>query len=582
MERLKSLIKSKPKILAILVVLMTLSLPFIINQILKEQDIRQGAQTLDPVTITYSPLTQTIAVNQKFNVQLIIDTKSYDISAIEGYLKYDSSKITLSKVEATDSPFTVIQGEQINDNGMIAQQIIAYNNSANTITGSDKVFATVIFVGKAPGTTQISFGAPSNGSFNIAASGISGSIPTNPQELPTYTIVEDCTTLATGRPDACYCTSNSQCASNDCRSSLNGPTPLPGGNQSSNICWPNVQSNSNLTSPTPTNNSTTFNYNGGKDHCRPTVKSCESSLNESEVPNSSCSSYLGVNARVCRTSGYPPVTNSLLSECSTLSPDGYVRYCIPDGREIPAGWTAVSSGDEACTDYNGVASKCYKSTFLASNSNQTQNPSTTSSPSTTPYPANTVYPTPTNNPGETYIKFSFQLPGIGIGSANLGLNSTPLDSQRSAWITVLDYANNTIVNNKQGIATYNSTSGKYEGSIGLGSTFAPTPTLIPALSDKFIIKIKVNNSLYKRIPGIATIHYGIQNNLTPEVELVSGDLNGDNTLGIIDWTFMIACVKNETSCTENIKKLADLNNNGSVDEIDVQILQRGFALREGD
>jgi hypothetical protein len=64
--------------------------------------------------------------------------------------------------------------------------------------------------------------------------------------------------------------------------------------------------------------------------------------------------------------------------------------------------------------------------------------------------------------------------------------------------------------------------------------------------------------------------------------LISGDLNNDNTLGIIDWTYMIACVKNEAACTSAIRGLADLNDNGSVDEIDVQILQRGFALRDGD
>jgi hypothetical protein len=125
--------------------------------------------------------------------------------------------------------------------------------------------------------------------------------------------------------------------------------------------------------------------------------------------------------------------------------------------------------------------------------------------------------------------------------------------------------------------TYVPQSSSYFGQFPLGTTF---PTGV------YTAKIKVNNALYRSLVGSMQITGGVTNASTiwtgTPRNLISGDLNNDNTLGIIDWTYMIACVKNEAACTSAIRGLADLNDNGSVDEIDVQILQRGFALRDGD
>ncbi len=203
----------------------------------------------------------------------------------------------------------------------------------------------------------------------------------------------------------------------------------------------------------------------------------------------------------------------------------------------------------------------------------------TPSPTPTPIPTATLAPTATPIPGNKRVKFNVQLPGIGNGSTNLGLNATPLHPQRTANIVFLNSQNATVANTT-GTLTFGSgdpgETGRYSGIIDIGKV----GTALPA--GTYNAKIKFENTLFRTIPGTIQI---VDDAAEPEanmVSLISGDLNNDNTLGIIDWTFMIACIKSESSCTDEIKALADLNDNGSVDERDVQILQRGFALRDGD
>lgn len=198
----------------------------------------------------------------------------------------------------------------------------------------------------------------------------------------------------------------------------------------------------------------------------------------------------------------------------------------------------------------------------------------TSSPTLTP--TATLFPTPTLAPNDTAINVNIALPGIGNGASNLGLNATPIHPQRTATLKLYDNTNAN-VKTVDAVMTYAPQSSSYLGQFPLGATL---PTGV------YTAKIKVDNTLFRTLIGSMQITSGIANTSTiwtgTPRNLISGDLNNDNTLGVIDWTYMIACVKNEAACTTEIRRLADLNDNGAVDEIDVQILQRGFALRDGD
>lgn len=199
--------------------------------------------------------------------------------------------------------------------------------------------------------------------------------------------------------------------------------------------------------------------------------------------------------------------------------------------------------------------------------------SPTPTPTPTPIPTATLAPTATPVPGSSVLNLKIQLPGIGNGATNLGLNSTPIRPQRLGTVEILT-AQNVASMTANGTFTYNSSTSVYEGQFSLGNNLP---------SSAYNVRVKIDNTLKKVLPGQIQINAGQTANQTvPPVSLISGDLNNDNTLGIIDWTFMIACIKNESACTSSVRSLADLNDNGSIDERDVQILQRGFAIRDGD
>jgi hypothetical protein len=61
--------------------------------------------------------------------------------------------------------------------------------------------------------------------------------------------------------------------------------------------------------------------------------------------------------------------------------------------------------------------------------------------------------------------------------------------------------------------------------------------------------------------------------------LISGDVNSDNQLNLVDYNIFLTCFGNK-QC--NTKTQADLNMDGKVDEVDLNILYDQFATRQGD
>lgn len=412
----------KPIVLGVLAVL-ALSIPIVVAQVLKQQDLRQHAAAGDPVTLSLSPASASKNINDEFDVQLLINTNTNDISAIDGYLKYDDTKLQLMSKTA-GVPYTEIDGTLTDYSPSTGghtkvQEIILYNQTATLVTGPDQIAATFHFKAIANGVAGMYFGTiDSSKTLKIAASSFTGNVPI---------------ANASGQP----------------------------------IADITIGTNTTPTDISPTT--------------------------------------------------------------------------------IP---TTVQGGTNAPT--------------------ATQPPSAT--PSVTWGPTATSVPTITIAPGDTSITFRVSLPGIGQGSPNLGLNGTPLHPQREAKVHILN-SNNEIVKTIGGMMTYDQSGSFYKNAFPLGSDFP---------SGTYSVKLRFANTLFKTIPGIIQITSG-QNSIIQSLStLISGDLNGDNTLGIIDWTLMISCIKHETACTEQVRGLADLNDNGTIDELDVQLLQRGFAIRNGD
>ena len=88
----------------------------------------------------------------------------------------------------------------------------------------------------------------------------------------------------------------------------------------------------------------------------------------------------------------------------------------------------------------------------------------------------------------------------------------------------------------------------------------------------------MDNTLWRTAPGIITITNSQQNS-APTITLVPGDFDHNNQIDILDYNKFISCNGTKT-CDMKIK--ADFNDDGEVEELDLNILLSGFARRNGD
>lgn len=182
----------------------------------------------------------------------------------------------------------------------------------------------------------------------------------------------------------------------------------------------------------------------------------------------------------------------------------------------------------------------------------------------------TVTPAPTFVPGSTLLSFTVGLHGIGTAGDSANPNSTgnmdPLHPTRVITVQVYDVQNQ-LVASQEGTILYNKTTGKFNGTVNLGSSFA---------TGLYTVKVKTDQYLRALVPGIQTITAGKTNTL-PLVTLIAGDINGDNVINIIDYNILIGCYSDllpATNCSATNKVLSDLNDDGQVNMYDYNLFLR--------
>jgi len=170
----------------------------------------------------------------------------------------------------------------------------------------------------------------------------------------------------------------------------------------------------------------------------------------------------------------------------------------------------------------------------------------------------------------TQIQLAAALPGIGSAT---GANRNPKNATRNAEVKIFN-SQNQEVKSATGNIVFDSNNGQYKGAISLGTGFT---------TGSYNVKVRLNNSLWKLIPGIQTITSGTTNTLALAT-LISGDINQDNELNLTDYNMMLDCINNRSACNATNKTRADLNddNNNNIDSLDLNILLRGIAIRKGD
>lgn len=181
-------------------------------------------------------------------------------------------------------------------------------------------------------------------------------------------------------------------------------------------------------------------------------------------------------------------------------------------------------------------------------------------------PTNTPTNTPTTQPtGEAKLALSVKLPGIGNEP---GDNSSPGRQSREVEVAAFDVNNNEV---KATTGTLSYTQGIFSGTISLGTGLVAGP---------YNVRVRFDNTLWKLVPLIVTITPG-QTTIVPQITLIGGDIdiNQDNRLDLADWNVITSCFESP-GCGRSV--VSDLNDDGQVEEIDVNIILRGFAIREGD
>lgn len=251
---------NKKKLLIGLVVVLALSMPFIVNQVLKQQDVRQRADSAPAIKVyfgDYAVMTPTpvpngvIRVGDTVNIELKVDTSTNDIGGFHFKMTYPTEFVN-NLTSLLHPYFTEISKTSID--GSFDTTIV--NPTINQITGQSISF------------TKLQFHALKAGSVTFTLSDIQATaskydtwVPIDPTSTLTKTITiaesgstisvapdpigDDCSTLTAGRPDNCTCDTNAQCTSNDCRTASDGAIPPPGVDRSQKVCW-------SQSSPTPT------------------------------------------------------------------------------------------------------------------------------------------------------------------------------------------------------------------------------------------------------------------------------------------------------------------------------------------
>lgn len=261
----------------------------------------------------------------------------------------------------------------------------------------------------------------------------------------------------------------------------------------------------------------------------------------------------GVNG--CGTSGPSPSPSPNPSICTTP----------PECPAIIAPIGCTLSGGSSCSCPQLVCVSPSPSVSPVVSPGVTPSGPPTPTPTIAPLPSEPpVTITPSTTPGAT-IGLDITLPGIGPNTT-LGENNSPLHNTREFNVYAFDNSGKEVAKTTANL-TYNN--GDYVGLASFGN--------IP--NGPYTVKIRTGNSLVKIIPGIYEL--SMQNVAsTPKTMLVTGDIKTDgdsnNLLDLLDYNALLSTFSSTTNLA------ADLNDDGTVDAKDLNILLRGFATRQGD
>lgn len=182
-------------------------------------------------------------------------------------------------------------------------------------------------------------------------------------------------------------------------------------------------------------------------------------------------------------------------------------------------------------------------------------------------------------PEDTKVSLTLFMHGIGHSGDNANphtytlSNQDPLHTSRPATVQVFN-EDNTLVANKSGTVQYNKENGNFTGNVDLGTRLPSGP---------YTVKIKSDRYLYRQLPGIVKLVTDQENSF--QTDLVTGDVNQDNVLNILDYNLIIGCYSDfqaAVACNPTLQNDTDLTDDGHVNQYDYNLFLRDLSVQNGD
>ncbi len=168
--------------------------------------------------------------------------------------------------------------------------------------------------------------------------------------------------------------------------------------------------------------------------------------------------------------------------------------------------------------------------------------------------------------GNAQMAIQFTLPGISPIGVD---NNAPKHPQRAATVIILNSAKS-IVATKSLTATYSSTNGDFAAIANLGSAWK---------SGNYFVTVRLSNTLAQTMGRYSGSQFYLASGkkaFLPRTPLFSGDINGDNSMNVLDYNILLNCWNN-TGCSTSQKTASDLNDDGSVNQVDYNIWLRSVS-----
>lgn len=475
----------------------------------------QGSTITNGATLTFTPSKTTVAPNEEFTLTATMDTKGRQITGAEIHLLYPEDKIEV--LDATEGTFLPLA---LQKNLTFAAGHAMFSVGSTPVSPANGTGIVAIFRLKAKpnttGTAALAFSPASKvaelGKVDLNVIGATNNTSVTISGVP-VTVVPTVTTAPTITP-------------------TKTPTPTVSVTPKPKVFKATLTANQEVPPTTSPGTGTAYVQLAGD------RKTALVSLTFTGLTSPQVSAH--IHAPAPAGSNTPPVFN------------------LPVGtfNEYPITLTAAQATQlEGGLWYVNVHTENFGNGEIRG-----QFALTTDDPTITPtgiQPTNTLIPTLTSQ--ATSMLISMKIPTIG--SNEVTENTTPVNPSRPVNIEM--YKGTTLSRTVSGILTFDGNI--FKGNINTGEAFQ---------SGSYTLKLKLPNSLRKTL-GTFTIAGNIS---VPLVTMVMGDTIVDNKLNIFDYNIIISCYEGratEASCNGD-NDIADLNDNGTVDSIDYNLILRSF------